>query len=120
MRKVHNTTQLLADLLTAQAAGKAVKIRYVKIHTGEVSRRSIEIHKIWVDKKGDICIRAWDRRDQEMTTFRFDHITHYTLHRSAKLADYMAPVAGVEAPIEMDTEFDDFIGFASWELRDAA
>lgn len=117
MRKVTNEIALLADLLNAQEAQKAVKIRYVKIKTGEVSRRSIEILNIWVDSKGDFLVVAWDRRDQELTTFRMDHITHYTLHRSPKLATYTAQVEPVadEDAIRVDKN-DEITGFASWRL----
>lgn len=118
MRKVTSQTALLADLLSAQEERRAVRIRYVKIKTGEISRRSIEILKIWVDNKGDICVRAWDRRDGDVATFRLDHITNYTLHRSAKLANYTAPVQATDPATAtlLDDKYGEITGFASWDL----
>lgn len=118
MRKVTSEIALLADLLSAQEERRAVRIRYVKIETGEVSRRSIEILKIWVDGKGDVCIRAWDRRDGDVATFRLDHITHYTLHRAPKLANYTTSVQAVD-PADatlVDDMYGEITGFASWNL----
>lgn len=111
MRKA--TAQLEAHLIGAMFAQRAVTIRYVKPN-GEVSRRRIEIHKIWVTQKGDIAIRAWDQRDAEMTTFRLDRITHYTLHRSAKLAAYTLPVVADEAELT-DADTDEVTGFSAWD-----
>lgn len=111
MRKA--TAQTLTHLLGAMFAQRAVTIRYVKPN-GEVSRRRIEIHKIWVTQKGDIAIRAWDHRDEEMTTFRLDRITHYTLHRSARLASYRLPVVADVAELT-DADTDELTGFAAWD-----
>lgn len=111
MRKV--TANTTAHLLQAMASGRAVTIRYVK-ENGEVSRRAIEIHSLRVTLKGDLIVRAWDRRDREMTTFRVDRITHYTLHRAPKLASYQLPVvADVETLVDEDT--NEVTGFRAWD-----
>lgn len=93
MRK--NSANTLAHLLGAMAAGRAVTIRYIR-EDGEVSRRRIEIHSFRITNAGNITISAWDQRDAEMTTFRVDRITHYTLHRTPKLAAYTFPTYAEE------------------------
>lgn len=110
MRK--NSASTLAHLLGAMAAGRAVTIRYVK-ENGEVSRRRIEIHSFQVTKAGNITLRAWDHRDAEMTTFRLDRITHYTLHRTAKLAAYQHPTYAEEAT-EVVNEYGEVIEIRTW------
>lgn len=111
MRKV--TAQTLTHLLGAMDAQRAVTIRYVK-PTGEVSRRRIEIHSIRVTLKGDVIVWAYDQRDGEMTTFRLDRITHYTLHRTAKLAAYRLPVVADTTEI-LDADTDEVAGFRAWD-----
>lgn len=112
MRK--NSTNTLGHIIKSMVAQTAVSIRYVK-KDGEVSRRTIEVHSIKVTKDGNITVLAWDRRDEEMTTFRLDRITHYTLHRAtSKIATYALPVAPLDTP---DTEVDEdgeIIGFSAW------
>lgn len=110
MRK--NSANTLAHLLGAMAAGRAVTIRYIK-ENGEVSRRRIEIHSFQVTKAGNFTIRAWDHRDEEMTTFRVDRITHYTLHRTAKLAAYQLPTYA-EDVTEVVDEYSDIIEIRAW------
>ena len=113
MRKV--TANTLAHLLNAMSAGRAVTIRYTR-KDGEVSRRRIEIHEIRVTLKGDLIIRAWDHRDREMTTFRLDRISGYTLHRTPKLAAYRLPVVAADAgeATTTDADTDEICGFAAW------
>jgi len=112
MRK--NSTNTLGHIIKSMTAQTAVSIRYVK-ENGEISRRTIEVHSIKVTKAGNITVQAWDRRDNEMTTFRLDRITHYTLHRaSSKVAYYALPVAPLDTP---DTEVDEYgevVGFGAW------
>lgn len=106
MRK--NSTKTLAHFLRAMDNQTAVTIRYVKSN-GEISRRAIELHSVEVTSAGNITIRAWDRRDNEMTTFRLDRITHYTLHRrTTKVAQYLRPVIAVEADDHIAVESEDF------------
>lgn len=107
MRKV--TTNTLAHLLGAMFAGRSVTIRYVK-ETGEVSRRRIDIYSVQVTKAGNYTLTTWDHRDRELTTFRLDRITHYTLHRSAKLTAYARPVVADTEPI-LDADTDEVAGF---------
>lgn len=102
MRK--NTANTLAHLMSAMIAGRAVTIRYIR-KDGEVSRRRVEIHSFRVTNEGNITFYAWDERDQEMTTFRVDRVTHYTLHRTPKLADYRFPTYAEVADV-MDDEGD--------------
>lgn len=111
MRKANTNT--LAHLLGAMAAGRAVTIRYTR-KDGEVSRRRIEIHSFQVTSAGNITLRAWDQRDQEMTTFRVDRITHYTLHRTPKLAGYTFPTYRAEEATEVVNEYDELIEIRTW------
>ncbi len=110
MRKA--TANTLAHLLGAMAAGRAVTIRYIR-KDGEISRRRIEIHSFRVTNAGNITLYAWDERDQEMTTFRVDRITHYTLHRTPKLANYRFPTYATEVA-ELVDEDGDVTGFGAW------
>lgn len=112
MRKV--TANTTAHLLTAMDNQRAVTIRYVKSN-GEVSRRRIEIHSVRVTNAGNVTIRAWDHRDQEMTTFRLDRITGYTLHRTAKLAAYRLPVVAADEAVTVDEDTDEVVGLAAWD-----
>lgn len=118
MRK--NSTKTLAHLIGAMDNQTAVSIRYVK-SDGTVSRRTIEVHSFEVTKAGNITLRAWDRRDEEMTTFRLDRITHYTLHRAtSKIARYtnlVEPVEGVEEVVTVVEAADDEVyttGLGRW------
>lgn len=110
MRKA--TTNTLAHLLGAMSAGRAVTIRYIK-ENGEISRRRIEIHSFRVTNAGNITITAWDHRDEEMTTFRVDRITHYTLHRTPKLAAYQHPTYAEQATEVVD-EYGDVTDVRAW------
>ncbi len=110
MRKA--TANTLAHLLDAMAAGRAVTIRYTR-KDGVVSRRRIEIHSFRVTSAGNITLYAWDERDQEMTTFRVDRISAYTLHRAPKLADYRFPTYATEVAETLD-EDGDVTGFSAW------
>lgn len=110
MRK--NSANTLAHLLGAMAAGRAVTIRYIR-KDGEVSRRRIEIHSFQVTSAGNITLYAWDQRDEEMTTFRLDRITHYTLHRTPKLADYRFPTYA-EDIAEVTDEDGDLTELRAW------
>ncbi|QNJ57688.1 hypothetical protein SEA_KEANU_83 [Streptomyces phage Keanu] len=111
MRKA--TANTLAHLLGAMAAGRSVTIRYIK-ENGEVSRRRIDIYSVQVTKAGNVTLTTWDHRDQELTTFRLDRITHYTLHRSAKLTAYARPVVPCDDPIT-DADTDEVVGFSAWD-----
>jgi len=109
-----NSTKTLAHLITAMGRKSAVTIRYVK-ENGEVSRRGIEVHSIEVTKAGNIVVKAWDRRDAEMTTFRLDRITHYTLHRTtSEIARYAVPVAAADIAAQMDD--DEVTGYTAWVI----
>lgn len=111
MRK--NTTNTLAHLLGAMVSGRAVTIRYIR-KDGEVSRRRIEIHSFSVTQAGNITLWAWDQRDQEMTTFRVDRITHYTLHRAPKLTAYTHPVYA--EPVDHTDEDGDVTEVRAWGI----
>ena len=110
MRK--NSANTLAHLMGAMSAGRAVTIRYVR-KDGMVSRRRVEIHSFSVTSAGNVTFYAWDHRDQEMTTFRVDRVTHYTLHRTPKLAAYTLPTYATEVAEVLD-EDGDVIGFRAW------
>lgn len=116
MRKV--TANTLAHLLGAMAAGRAVTIRYTR-KDGEVSRRRIEIHSFQVTSAGNITLRVWDQRDEEMTTFRLDRISAYTLHRTPKLAGYTHPTYAAEVADELD-EYGDVIETRTWGTYELA
>lgn len=111
MRKA--TANTLAHLLGAMSGQRSVTIRYIK-ENGEVSRRRIDIYSVQVTKAGNVTLTTWDHRDQELTTFRLDRITHYTLHRSAKLTAYARPVVADTEPI-IDADTDEIAGFSAWD-----
>lgn len=113
MRKTNADT--LGHLLQAMDDAKAVTIRYVK-ESGEVSRRRIEIHKIEIDGKGNALVKCYDHRSASYHTFRLDRITHYTLHRSAKLAAYRMPVV-VDREAVLDPDTDEVCGYRAWDFR---
>lgn len=106
------TTKTLGHLLQAMSAGRAVTIRYTR-KDGEVSRRRVEIHSFQVTSAGNITFYAWDHRDQEMTTFRLDRVSAYTLHRTPKLAAYTLPTYATEVAEVLD-EDGDVTGFTAW------
>lgn len=114
MRK--NSANTLGHLLQAMAAGRAVTIRYIR-EDGEVSRRRVEIHSFQVTKAGNITFRAWDHRDEEMTTFRIDRVTHYTLHRTSKLAAYRFPTCTPDTAEVLD-EYGDVTEVRGWDIFD--
>jgi predicted DNA-binding transcriptional regulator YafY len=107
--------QMLTHLIMAMDAQRAVKIRYVK-ENGEVSRRSIEIHYIKVTSAGNVTIECHDRKSGERHSFRVDRITHYTLHRSERLAWYQVPVVANDEPI-LDEDTAEVAGFRSWDYK---
>jgi predicted DNA-binding transcriptional regulator YafY len=115
MRKVTDTSKLLADLVSAAEAGRAVKIRYIR-EDGQVSRRSIEITAIRVTLAGDFLIEAMDRRDGDKTSFRLDRITNYTLHRAPKLADYRFLLVA-DPQIVIDEDLDEVTKMVFWDLE---
>lgn len=113
MRAVTDRTALLVHMVKATGKQQAVTIRYVKAN-GEVSRRRIEIHQIRVDSKGAILLDSMDHRSRELRSFRLDRITHFTLHRSSRLAGYSWPVYA-EATDDLD-EDGDIAGCRTWTL----
>lgn len=112
MRKTNADT--LGHLLRAMDDAKAVTIRYVK-ENGEVSRRRIEIHQIEADSNGNILVKCYDHRSASYHTFRLDRVTHYTLHRSARLAAYRMPVVTHREPI-LDPATDEVCGYRAWDF----
>lgn len=111
MRKVTDAT--LAHLLTATDRQRAVTIRYVNAKQ-EQSTRRIEIHGFFVaESTGEIIIVAWDSKRGDRVHFRLNRIAGYTLHRSAKLAAYHAPVA---ADLQVCTDEDgEPVGYQAWD-----
>lgn len=75
------------DLLrvhTALRTGREISIRYVK-ETGEVSRRRVRPQSLFFTKGGNFVLRAEDdRREGDTRNFRWDRITHTTLHRRVR------------------------------------
>lgn len=117
MRKVTSQTQLRAHLNGAMNNQRAVTIRYEKPVKGgiEVSRRRIEIHGFKVSKAGDISIECYDHKSNATRTFRLDRITHLTLHRTGKLADYRVPVVADTQAVEDDN--GDVIKVTAWDYE---
>jgi len=71
---------------TAIRTGREMSIRYVK-PTGEVSRRRVRPQSLYRTQGGDYIVRAEDdRRDGDVRSFRFDRVTHTTLHRRVRKA----------------------------------
>lgn len=113
MRSNGNAT--LAHLLDAMSGQRAVTIRYRKAD-GTVSRRTIELLSVEVSGAGNITLVAMDRRSGERRTFRLDRVTHYTLHRSARLAGYRNPVDPSAQP-ECRDEDDEVVAVNAWTPR---
>lgn len=109
MRKVSDN--ITAHLMTAMTDQRAVTIRYVN-DKGIVRRRRIEILRIEVSGAGNLLVRAYDHYRGTARTFRLDRITHYTLHRSPKLAAYRVPVVAKPYVCEEDGEF---VSFQAWD-----
>lgn len=107
--------EMLIHLIEAMDAMRAVKIRYIK-ENGEVSRRSIEIYGFEVSSAGNVVIKCHDRRSGEFHTFRLDRITHYTLHRSGRLASYQVPVAARDELV-LDKDTEEAAGFRAYDYR---
>ena len=113
MRKVTSAHQTTIHLMQAMDAQRAVTIRYVK-DNGQVSRRTVEVHSIQlVESTGNVNIWGYDRRTGEFRSFTVANITHYTLHRVAKLADYRFAVIPTSEQAIEDEEFG-VVGFISW------
>lgn len=69
---------------TALITGRELSIRYVKAD-GEVTRRRVQPQSLRFTKAGDAILRAADnRRDGDTRSFRWDRITHTTLHRAVR------------------------------------
>lgn len=114
MRKVTENT--LAHLLDAMDTARQVTIRYVKA-TGEVSRRKIEIHAIYVDGKGDLIVKCYDHRSGDQHTFRLDRITHYTLHRTFGHSVPTTATPTVISSVDPMTGDEDAVtGFRAWDF----
>lgn len=107
--------KMLTHLIEAMDAMRAVKIRYVK-ENGEVSRRSIEIYGFEVSSRGNVVIKCHDRRSGEFHTFRLDRITHYTLHRTGRLAAYQVPVSARDE-IVLDRDTEEAAGFRTYDYK---
>jgi len=76
----------LARVHTALRTGREMTIRYVKT-SGEVSRRRVRPQSLVFTKGRDYLLRAEDdRRDGETRSFRWDRVTHTTLHRRVRRA----------------------------------
>lgn len=69
---------------TALRTGRELSVRYVKAD-GEVTRRRTQPQSVRFTKAGDVIVRAADnRRDGETRSFRWDRVTHTTLHRAVR------------------------------------
>lgn len=76
----------LARVHTALRTGREMTIRYVK-ESGEVSRRRVRPQSLVFTKGRDYLLRAEDdRRDGDSRSFRWDRVTHTTLHRRIRRA----------------------------------
>lgn len=74
----------LARVHTALRTGRELSVRYVKAD-GEVTRRRTQPQSVRFTKAGDVIVRAADnRRDGETRSFRWDRVTHTTLHRAVR------------------------------------
>lgn len=74
----------LTRVHTALMTGRELSIRYVKAD-GEVTRRRVQPQSLRFSKAGDAILRATDnRRDGESRSFRWDRVTHTTLHRTVR------------------------------------
>jgi WYL domain len=76
----------IARYHTAARTGRVLRVRYAKpsqIVQGpaEVTRRDVEVQRVWVSKAGHVMVTAYDRRRDDTRSFRADRITHTTLHR---------------------------------------
>lgn len=74
----------LTRVHTALRTGREITIRYVK-ESGEVSRRRVRPQSMFTSKAGNVVLRADDdRREGDTRNFRWDRITHTTLHRRVR------------------------------------
>lgn len=99
----------LARVHTALRTHRELSLRYVKAD-GEVTRRRTQPKSLSFTKAGDVILRADDnRRDGETRTFRWDRVTHTTLHRavrrpapskSALWAEFERTLPAAPAPVE--------------------
>lgn len=112
----------LLRVTTAIRTGREMSIRYVK-ESGEVSRRRVRPQSLRRTKAGDYVVRAEDdRRDGDTRSFRFDRITHTTLHHRVRRAapTKTALVAAVQAAPAPAVERVPFRGYddsqtAAWD-----
>jgi predicted DNA-binding transcriptional regulator YafY len=93
------TTKTLADLYRALDHQHAVTITYIK-EDGTVTVRTIEIHEIRTNGKGDIEIVAMCRLrasqgEPAERKFTVRRVTAYTIHRMAYILDRPAPTQHV-------------------------
>jgi hypothetical protein len=76
----------LSRVHTAIRTGRSLSIRYVKAD-GEVTRRRTHPQSLRYSKAQDVILRAEDeRREGDTRSFRWDRITHTTLHREVRPA----------------------------------
>lgn len=76
----------LARVHEAIRTGRVLSIRYVKAD-GEVTRRRTHPQSLRYTKGRDIVMRAEDeRREGDTRSFRWDRVTHTTLHRAVRPA----------------------------------
>lgn len=81
----------LTRVHTAIRTGRTLRLRYVKAD-GEVTRRDVHPQRLFLSKAGDTVLRAEDdRREGDTRSFRWDRVTHTTLHREVRPA---APTKG--------------------------
>ncbi len=74
----------IARLHTAARTSRVLRVRYAKPAEGgtEVTRRDVEVQRVWTSKAGHVMVTAYDRRRDDTRNFRADRITHTTLHRA--------------------------------------
>jgi hypothetical protein len=76
----------LSRVHTALRTGRTLSLRYVKAD-GEVTRRRVQPQSLRISKAGDVILRATDdRRAGDTRSFRWDRVTHTTLHREVRKA----------------------------------
>lgn len=81
----------LARAHTALRTGRRLSVRYVKAD-GEVTRRRLTVRSLSLSKAGDPILRADDdSRNGDTRSFRWDRVTHTTLHRATRRPAPAAP-----------------------------
>lgn len=81
----------LARVHAALRTGRRLSVRYVKAD-GEVTRRRLTARSLSISKAGAVLLRADDdRRDGDTRSFRWDRVTHTTLHRVTRRPASHAP-----------------------------